>query len=186
MNFLLPAEVPKLCEQYGVTGLTCVPPLWVQLADAAWPAQTAARLRYFANTGGRMPRPLLERLRAVFSCASPYLMYGLTEAFRSTFLDPAQVDIRPESIGKAIPNAEVLVLRPDGTQCEPGEEGELVHRGPLVALGYWNDPARTAERYRPIERPGQEWRAPELAVWSGDTVVADSEDTSASSVGQTK
>lgn len=174
-NFLLPAEVPKLCERYGVTGLTCVPPLWVQLADAAWPAQTAARLRYFANTGGRMPRPLLERLRTVFSGASPYLMYGLTEAFRSTFLDPTQVDIRPESIGKAIPNAEVLVLRPDGTPCEPGEEGELVHRGPLVALGYWNDPARTAERYRPIVRPGQNWRAPELAVWSGDTVVADSE-----------
>ena len=175
MNYLLPAEVPKLCERHGVTGLTCVPPLWLQLAQVPWPAQTAHRLRYMANTGGRMPRHLLDRLRSVFSAADPYLMYGLTEAFRSTYLHPAQVDLRPDSIGKAIPNAEVLVLRPDGTECAPGEEGELVHRGPLVALGYWNDPERTAERFRPIRRPGQDWRAPEFAVWSGDTVVADAE-----------
>ena len=76
-------------------------------------------------------------------------MYGLTEAFRSTYLDPAEVDRRPDSIGKAIPNTEILVVRPDGTRCEPGEVGELVHRGALVALGYWNDPERTAERFRP-------------------------------------
>ena len=81
-------------------------------------------------------------------------MYGLTEAFRSTYLDPAEVDRRPDSIGKAIPNAEILVVRPDGTPCDPGEEGELVHRGALVALGYWNDPERTAERFRPA--PGRD------------------------------
>jgi acyl-coenzyme A synthetase/AMP-(fatty) acid ligase len=85
------------------------------------------------------------------------------------------VDRRPDSIGKAIPDAEVLVLRPDGTRCAPGEEGELVHRGALVALGYWNNPERTAERFRPVHHPGQPWRAPEMAVWSGDTVVADEE-----------
>ncbi|WP_167042580.1 acyl-CoA ligase (AMP-forming), exosortase A system-associated [Salinibacterium sp. ZJ454] len=175
MNYLLPREVPKLCEQYGVTGLTCVPPLWLQLADLDWPEATARRLRYWANTGGRMPRTTLDRLRSVFGEADPYLMYGLTEAFRSTYLDPAEVDRRPDSIGKAIPNAEVLVLRPDGTPCEPGEAGELVHRGALVALGYWNDPIRTAERYRLVRHPDQEWRAPERAVWSGDTVVADDE-----------
>lgn len=174
-NYLLPRDIPKLCAQHGVTGLTCVPPLWLQLAEVSWPAEAAGRLRYFANTGGRMPRATLTRLREVFPEAAPYLMYGLTEAFRSTSLDPAEVDRRPDSIGKAIPNAEILVLRPDGTPCAPGEEGELVHRGALVGLGYWNDPLRTAERYRPIVRPGQEWRTPEMAVWSGDTVVADEE-----------
>lgn len=173
MNYLLPREVPRLCEKHGVTGLTCVPPLWMQVVDVPWPEETARRLRYFANTGGRMPRATLDRLRGIFTQASPYLMYGLTEAFRSTYLDPAEVDRRPDSIGKAIPNAEILVLRPDGTPCAPGEEGELVHRGALVALGYWNDPERTAERYRPFHHPGQDWRAPELVVWSGDTVVAD-------------
>lgn len=173
MNYLLPRDVPRLCEKYGVTGLTCVPPLWMQLVDVAWPDAAANRVRYWANTGGRMPRHLLDQLRGVFPKATPYLMYGLTEAFRSTYLDPAEVDRRPDSIGRAIPNAEVLVLDSAGRRCGPGEPGELVHRGPLVALGYWNDPDRTAERFRPVEHPGQPWRAAERAVWSGDTVVAD-------------
>jgi acyl-CoA ligase (AMP-forming) (exosortase A-associated) len=175
MNYLLPRDVPRLVAKHGVTGITGVPPLWLQLTEVPWPEEAARGVRYWANTGGRMPRTILDRLRGIFTEADPYLMYGLTEAFRSTYLDPSEVDRRPDSIGKAIPNAEVLVLRPDGSRCAPGEEGELVHRGALVALGYWNDPVRTAERYRPVARPGQDWRAPELAVWSGDTVVADEE-----------
>ena len=122
------------------------------------------------------------RRRSCASCATcsprlaPYLMYGLTESFRSTYLDPAQVDLRPDSIGRAIPNAEVLVLRPDGTRCAPDEPGELVHRGSLVALGYWNDPERTAARFRPVPGYDEPWRAvPEPAVWSGDTVVRDAD-----------
>ena len=122
-----------------------------------------------------MPKPILDRLREVFPSAKPFLMYGLTEAFRSTYLDPAEVDRRPDSIGKAIPDAEILVVRPDGSPCDPGEEGELVHRGPHVALGYWNDPVRTAERFRPVPGRDEPWRTPELAVWSGDTVVTDDE-----------
>ena len=122
-----------------------------------------------------MPRTLLDKLRSLFTEADPYLMYGLTEAFRSTYLDPSELDRRPDSIGKAIPNAEVLVLKPDGSRCAPGEEGELVHRGPLVALGYWNDPERTSQRFKPYPSPAPSWRAPEIAVWSGDTVVADEE-----------
>jgi acyl-CoA synthetase (AMP-forming)/AMP-acid ligase II len=175
MNYLLPADVPRLCAHHGVTGLTCVPPLWIQIAAQDWPPEARASMRYFANTGGRMPKPTLDKLRALFTDAKPFLMYGLTEAFRSTYLDPAEVDRRPDSIGKAIPNTEILVVRPDGTACDPGEEGELVHRGPLVALGYWNDPARTAERFKPV--PGKEfgWRTPEIAVWSADVVVADEE-----------
>jgi acyl-CoA synthetase (AMP-forming)/AMP-acid ligase II len=102
-------------------------------------------------------------------------MYGLTEAFRSTYLDPREVDRRPDSIGKAIPNAEILVAQEDGTLCGPGEPGELVHRGPLVALGYWNDPERTAERFRPPPNRQAELCTPELAVWSGDVVVNDEE-----------
>ncbi|SDR72172.1 acyl-CoA ligase (AMP-forming), exosortase A system-associated [Agrococcus carbonis] len=173
LNYLLAREVPRVCERHGVTAITGVPPLWVQLVEATWPEATAHRLRYWANTGGRMPRALLDRLRATFPEARPFLMYGLTEAFRSTYLDPAEIDRRPESIGKAIPNAEILVLRPDGSRCAAGEEGELVHRGALVSLGYWNDADRTAERFRPVDQGDAGWRAPERAVWSGDTVVAD-------------
>ena len=173
VNYLLPRDVVWLCAKHGVTGLTCVPPLWIQLADQAWPSEATSSMRYFANTGGRMPSATLSKLRAIFPAAKPYLMYGLTEAFRSTYLDPDEVDRRPGSIGKAIPNAEILVVRRDGSLCEPGEEGELVHRGALVAMGYWNDPARTAERFKPA--PGRDGAicSEEIAVWSGDMVVKD-------------
>ena len=169
VNYLLPKEVVRLCAKHGVTGLTCVPPLWLQLVTQDWPAESVRSLRYFANTGGRMPRATLARLREIFPAASPYLMYGLTEAFRSTYLDPAEADRRPDSIGKAIPNAEILVVRTDGTPCDPGEHGELVHRGALVAQGYWRDPVRTAERFKPLPTS----YGTEIAVWSGDTVYAD-------------
>lgn len=109
-----------------------------------------------------MPRAVLDRLRAMLPYTQCYLMYGLTEAFRSTYLPPSEVDRRPDSIGKAVPNAEVLVVRKDGTPCAPGEPGELVHRGAFVALGYWNDPERTAARFKPA--PGQ----PAGAAASGD------------------
>jgi len=115
---------------------------------------------------------LVAGLRAIFPNARLYPMYGLTEAFRSTFLDPALVDRHPESIGRAIPHAEVLVVRPDGTRAAPGEPGELVHAGPLVAQGYWRDAERTAQRFRPapvFSRYGG------TAVWSGDNAVADAE-----------
>lgn len=175
LNYLVPADVPRACARWKVTGLTCVPPLWIQIADLDWPVEARTSLRYFANTGGRMPKTVLDRLRSVFETASPYLMYGLTEAFRSTYLDPAEVDRRPDSIGKAIPNAEIIVVRPDGSACDPGEPGELVHRGALVSLGYWDDAERTAQRFRPVPGPTTGHRLPELAVWSGDTVVADEE-----------
>ncbi|GHH72572.1 acyl-CoA ligase (AMP-forming), exosortase A system-associated [Promicromonospora soli] len=176
LDYLHPRAVATTCERYGVTGITGVPPLWTQLATVDWPPPARKALRYFANTGGRMPSTLLRELRDLFPEAAPYLMYGLTEAFRSTYLDPAQVDLRPDSIGRAIPNAEVLVLRPDGTRCAPDEPGELVHRGSLVALGYWNDPERTAARFRPVPGYDEAWRAvPEPAVWSGDTVVQDAD-----------
>ena len=104
-------------------------------------------------------------------------MYGLTEAFRSTYLPPDEVDRRPDSIGKAIPNAEILVLREDGSECAPDEPGELVHRGALVGMGYWGDAEKTAERYKPLPVAGREagLQIPELAVFSGDTVRRDAE-----------
>jgi len=174
LNHLLPRDVTKALRDERITGLTAVPPLYIQLAQLDWPAEIGERLRYFANTGGRMPLETLTRLRAILPKSKPFLMYGLTEAFRSTYLPPDQVDRRPDSIGKAIPNAEILVLREDGTPCAPNEPGELVHRGALVGLGYWNDPQKTAERYKPL-RQESELTLPEYAVFSGDTVRTDDE-----------
>ena len=175
MNYLFPRDVLRMLEKEKITGLAAVPPLWVQLAQLEWPASINEHLRYITNSGGAMPTATLAALRSKLPNMKPYLMYGLTEAFRSTFLPPEEVDRRPESMGKAIPNAEILVVREDGTPCAPGEPGELVHRGAHVALGYWNDPEKTAERFRPA--PGQLSGLPitELAVWSGDTVKMDDE-----------
>jgi acyl-CoA ligase (AMP-forming) (exosortase A-associated) len=175
LNYLLPKDVVRAVATHRVTGITAVPPLWIQLTQATWPAGVAAHLRYFANTGGRMPFEILSRLRALWPQARPYLMYGLTEAFRATYLPPEEVDRRPDSIGKAIPNSEVLVLRPDGSPCDAGEPGELVQRGALVAQGYWNEPAMTAERFRPLPGREQGLVLPEIAVFSGDTVRRDEE-----------
>ena len=176
LNYLTAHDAVLACEREHITAITGVPPLWMQLMGAAWPDAARNNLRYFANTGGRLPLPVLQKLRALFPRATPFLMYGLTEAFRSTFLDPDEVDRRPDSIGKAVPNARVLVVREDGTPCNPEEAGELVHVGACVTLGYWNDAVRTAERYRPSPeaKPGGAPR--DMAVWSGDLVRCDSED----------
>jgi len=168
LDYLVAADVVRAVERHGVTTLAGVPPLWIQLAEAKWPAETAARLRRLSATGGRMPAAVVRRLRAIFPQADLYLMYGLTEAFRSTYLDPALVDAHPESIGRAIPFAEVMVARPDGSIAADGEPGELVHAGPLVAQGYWRDPERTALRFRPAPSAS---RLGGIAAWSGDGVV---------------
>ena len=179
LNYLMPRDVLKAMVKHQVTGLTAVPPLYIQLSQLDWPADIGEHLRYFANTGGRMPRETLDLLRQRVPKAKPFLMYGLTEAFRSTYLPPEEVDRRPDSIGKAIPNAEILVLREDGSECAPDEPGELVHRGALVGQGYWNDAEKTAERYRllPLGVGGREagLQLPEYAVYSGDTVRRDAE-----------
>jgi acyl-CoA ligase (AMP-forming) (exosortase A-associated) len=179
LNYLLPRDVLKALERERVTGLTAVPPLYIQLAQLDWSPSIGRSLRYFANTGGRMPRATLSRLREQLPGSRPYLMYGLTEAFRSTYLPPEEVERRPDSIGKAIPNAEVLVLREDGSECAADEPGELVHRGALVGLGYWNDGEKTAERYKPLPKaaPGRQdgLQLPEFAVFSGDTVRRDAD-----------
>jgi len=175
INYLLPKDVINALVSERVTGITAVPPLYIQLSQLKWPASIGDHLRYFANTGGRMPLETLKAVRLKVPNAKPYLMYGLTEAFRSTYLAPEEVERRPDSIGKAVPSAEILVLRQDGTACAPNEPGELVHRGSLVAMGYWNDTDKTAERFRPL--PGREpgFVLPEIAVFSGDTVRKDEE-----------
>ncbi len=167
LDYLTPRDVIKACARHGVTTLAGVPPLWVQLTEMDWPSDAVTPMRRLTNSGGALTVDLVRKLRAIFPAARLYPMYGLTEAFRSTYLDPSLVDLHPTSMGKAIPLAEILVIGDDGEVTADGEEGELVHCGPLVAQGYWRDPERTAERFRPapaVSRYGG------VAVWSGDRV----------------
>ncbi len=164
-DYLLPRDVVRAVGRHDVTVLAGVPPLWHQLAEADWSGGEGKSLKTLTNSGGHLPEPLVRRLRALFPDARLHLMYGLTEAFRSTSLDPDLVDAHPDSIGTPIPFAEVMIVRDDGTEAAPGEEGELVHAGPLVAQGYWRDAERTAERFRPAPAFSQ---LGGTAVWSGD------------------
>lgn len=175
IDYLTPADLVRAIERDGITGLGGVPPLWSQLARARWSEGARRSLRYITNSGGRMPQALLAGLRELLPETRIVLMYGLTEAFRSTWLDPALLDERPGSIGKPIPHAEVAVVRPDGSATAPGEPGEIVHWGPLVAQGYWRDPERTAARFRPAPAAAGPAAAGALAVWSGDTGARDAD-----------
>jgi acyl-CoA ligase (AMP-forming) (exosortase A-associated) len=172
LDYLTPRDVVKAVGRHAITTLGAVPPLWVQLVEADWPPEIAASLMRLTNTGGALTPDLVRRLRALFPQARLFAMYGLTEAFRSTYLDPALIDMHPTSIGKAIPYAEVLVIGDDGEVTADDEEGELVHAGPLVAQGYWHDAARTAERFRPAPSAS---KYDGTAVWSGDRVRRDAD-----------
>ncbi len=172
IEYLSGRDVIRAVERHDVTTLAGVPPLWVQLIESTWPPAAALSLRRLTNSGGRLSPSIVRRMRELFPAADIFLMYGLTEAFRSTYLDPALLDDHPDSIGKEIPFAEIMVARPDGSPAAPGEAGELVHAGPLVGKGYWNDPHRTAQRFRPAPAHS---RYGGTAVWSGDKVRTDEE-----------
>jgi acyl-CoA ligase (AMP-forming) (exosortase A-associated) len=172
LDYLTPRDVIKAVERHGVTTLAAVPPLWVQLSELDWPDETRARLRRLTNSGGALTPDLVRRLRGLFPRARLFAMYGLTEAFRSTYLDPNLIDTRPTSIGKAIPHTEILVINDFGEVAADDEEGELVHAGPLVAQGYWRDAQRTAERFKPAPAAS---RYGGMAVWSGDRVRRDAD-----------
>jgi acyl-CoA ligase (AMP-forming) (exosortase A-associated) len=172
LDYLVPRDVMKAIDKHAITTLAAVPPLWVQLTELEWPGGVAGNLRRLTNSGGALTPDLVRKLRTLFPTARLFAMYGLTEAFRSTYLDPALIDTHPTSIGKEIPHAEILVVNDAGEIAADNEEGELVHCGPLVAHGYWQDGERTAERYKPAPR---ESRYGGMAVWSGDRVRRDAD-----------
>lgn len=174
-DYLLPGDISRACETHGVTGITGVPAIWAAAVKARWSEAAAARIRYFANTGGHLAYERQLELRRLFPNASAFPMYGLTEAFRSTYLDPAMTDRKPGSIGKAIPGATVLVVDEAGEETAPGVPGELVHAGPTVALGYWKNPEETARRYKPAPPAMLKRGITGMVVYSGDLVVRDAD-----------
>ena len=175
-DFKMGDEIVRALSSYCITGLAGVPTIWALLTRAA-PSLSRTplpHLRYITNSGGAVPSATVKQLRTLLPQTSIYLMYGLTEAFRSTYLPPEEIDRRPGSIGKAIPECEVFPVTDDGRRAAPGEPGILVHRGPTVSLGYWNRPDDTARvlRRNPL-RPAD--FGGDIVCWSGDRVVSDEE-----------
>lgn len=174
--FVFVKQIVQSLLREQITGLAGVPTLWGLIAQSELFQQNEfPALRYVTNTGGKMPGSILTILRRVLRKTDIFLMYGLTEAFRSTYLPPHELDRRPDSMGKAIPNTEILVVNEQGQRCRPGEIGELVHHGPTVALGYWNRPEATAAVWRPHPFPTPGLPSRELVCYSGDLVCEDGE-----------
>ena len=174
-NWLFARDIVRLLDRERITGLAGVPPLWSLLAqDSSTLSKTdLPHLRYITNTGGAMNQSLLARLQAALPETDVVLMYGLTEAFRSTYLPPDELPRRPTSMGKAIPDTEILVVDEQGQRCEPGQVGELVHHGPTVSLGYWGQPELTRRVLRPHPFPPEGLVEIPRVVYSGDLVRMD-------------
>src|SRR4029079_4681539 len=134
---LLPADICRALERHRITGMAAVPTLWIQLMQrhSPFPQGAFPELRYITNSGGAFPVDLVQRYREHLPQTRIHLMYGLSEAFRSTHLPPEELDRRPGSMGKAIPETEILVIDEHGRECGPHAIGELVHAGPPGPLG---------------------------------------------------
>jgi acyl-CoA ligase (AMP-forming) (exosortase A-associated) len=173
--FVFAREIVSALKAERITGLAGVPTLWSLLAQpsSSLAKGTYPHLRYITNTGGVMPQDVLATLRKALPSTRVFLMYGLTEAFRSTYLPPSELDRRPTSMGKAIPDTEILVVDEHGRRCGPDEIGELVHRGPTVSMGYWGQPELTARVLRPHPFLPPELGDTERVCYSGDLVKMD-------------
>jgi amino acid adenylation domain-containing protein len=175
-NFQFPADVFNFLRRNCITTLALMPIFLNRLFDPQFfrpaMAENIDNLRRITTSGGRVQRELVRTIRQIFPKTDLYLMYGLSEAFRSTYLPPDQVDGRPDSIGRAIPDAQILVLDENGKECPPNVPGQLVHRGGVIARGYWNAPEKTAERFKTLaDASGNA----ETVVYSGDLVRRDSD-----------
>jgi acyl-CoA ligase (AMP-forming) (exosortase A-associated) len=171
LTYLVPEDIVRVICEESITGLAGVPQTWMFLMRSSLGKKPVPTLRFITNSGGSVPTKVLEFLRESLPSTDIFLMYGLTEAFRSTFLHPSDLPMHPTSMGKAIPDTEILVLREDGTTpCAPHEIGELVHRGPTVTLGYWKRDKDTRRVFRTIPIEGFNGLISERVVFSGDLV----------------
>lgn len=175
IQFVFAREIVQTLIKERITGLAGVPTVWSLLTqpNSGLHKQPLPDLRYITNTGGAMPQSVLAVLRKTLQSTKIFLMYGLTEAFRSTYLPPEELDRRPTSMGKAIPDTEIFLVNEEGKLCGPGEVGELVHRGPTVSMGYWGRPEDTNRVLRPNPLLPAELGDCERVCYSGDLVKMD-------------
>jgi acyl-CoA ligase (AMP-forming) (exosortase A-associated) len=177
IQFVFARQIVQVLLKERITGLAGVPTLWSLLAqrNSTLEKQKLPDLRYITNTGGAMPQTVLATLRHALPTTKIFLMYGLTEAFRSTYLPPEELDRHPTSMGRAIPDTEILLINEQGQLCGPGEVGELVHRGPTVSMGYWGRPEDTNRVLRPNPLLSAELGDCEQVCYSGDLVKMDAD-----------
>lgn len=154
-GFTFPAAVLETIDREKVTGFPGVPTIFSLLVSMDLSRYDLSSLRYMTNTAAALPPAHILAIRKTFPSVTLFSMYGLTETKRTLYLPPDQLDIRPDSVGIAIPGTEVWIENESGERLAHGETGELVVRGRHVMRGYWADAERTAQRYRPGPIPGE-------------------------------
>jgi amino acid adenylation domain-containing protein len=169
-SFAFPARVLSRMADEGVTVLPGVPTLFSLLLGLKTLGEhPLPALRALTNTAAALPEAYIHQLRQAFPRARLFSMYGLTECKRVTYLPPEQLDTRPTSVGRGMPNEEVWLVDGDGQRLPHGSTGELVVRGSHVMRGYWEKPEQTAKRLKPGPLPG------EMVLYSGDIFRTDAE-----------
>ena len=168
-SFAYPAAVLELLIRERITGLPLVPTISSILLQFDLTKYRFPYLRYISNTAAALPTEHILRLRQLFPHVSLYSMYGLTECKRVSYLPPSQIDIRPGSVGRGMPNEEVYLVDDNGRRLPAGSTGELVIRGSNVMKGYWELPEETDKMLKPGPLPG------EKVLYSGDLFRTDDE-----------
>lgn len=172
-QFIFPRDMIDILAREQITGLAVVPSVWPKLLKPGLKKENDFQhLRYVTTGGGFHPPKLLKKISEFFSNTEIIVMYGLTESFRSTYLPFSEMLNRPGSIGKAVPEVEILVLNDSGARCEPGEKGELIHRGAFITYGYLNNLELSEKKFIRLHM-GDKSCLPEVAVRSGDLVSVD-------------
>ncbi len=169
-SFTFPIKVLANMAQERVTVFPGVPTMFTLLTNLkALHEFDLSALRLITNTAAALPQTQIAQIRALFSQATLFSMYGLTECKRVTYLPPEQLDVRPGSVGRGMPNEQVWLADDEGRRLPNGSTGELVIRGSHVMRGYWRKPEQTAQRLRPGPIPG------EMVLYSGDLFRTDEE-----------
>ena len=183
-RFILPEDFLNHLINDKVTVIPLMPINITQIFDEDMhripSAELFSNVKTITSSGGKITKKMISDCKKLFTNASFFSMHGLTEAFRSTYLDPSQIEIRGDSIGKAIPDVELYVINKDGKECKPREVGELIHRGGYIYKGFWNAPEQNKQRFKSIQilkdiinLEGQ--LIDEIVVASGDFVYKDEE-----------
>ena len=178
-NFMYPQETLERMVSEGATGIPMVPTVVSRFLQQDLRRYDTSRLRYITNAGAALPPQFAAELRLQAPHVQVFAMYGQTECTRISYLEPDQLDRRPTSVGRGIPNQEHCIVDDQGRPVAPDEVGELVVRGSHVMAGYWDLPAETARKLRPF--PASDGAPPETAsirdgaLYTGDLFRADAE-----------
>jgi acyl-CoA ligase (AMP-forming) (exosortase A-associated) len=175
MNFVFAKQIVQMLLKERISGMTGVPTLWALLAqpNSTLQQNQYPNLRYISNTGGTLPQRVLKTLQTALPTTKIFLRYGQTETFLSTCLPWTELSRRPTSIGKALPNTELLVIDDEGQICKSGEIGELVHRGPIMSMGYWGQADLTERTFRSHPFLSVELSGATKVCYSGDLIKLD-------------